>query len=256
MDKKTYNSTTIKGKLRVNKYLASSKELKHLVPHTELFTMSNLKEMSHKYKTIYIKLNIGSMGIGVYKVKRLSKGFRLYTTQKRKQLQKHFKTVSALYKHLKSKQNQKMIIQRDVLLEKVNGRPYDIRAMVQRKPRGKWTCTGFLIKVGAPNKIVTNYYQGGEINTIKKLFKLKNYSTAKQKKRTQRLTQNALKISRFLSEKRSGMHEMGIDFAYGRNHKLWVLEVNSNHPQFYPLKKLDLTAYKRMKEYAKSYGRK
>ncbi|WP_141500250.1 YheC/YheD family protein [Paenibacillus luteus] len=52
-----------------------------------------------------------------------------------------------------------------------------------------------------------------------------------------------LAVSRTLSKKRSGMHEMGIDFAYDKKQQLWVLEVNSNHPQFHALKKLDLIAY-------------
>lgn len=255
MGEKTHNSKAIKGKLLVNKYLASSKELKSLVPHTVSFSMLNLKKMTRRYHSLYIKLDIGSMGIGVYKVKHVPKGYRLYTIQKRTQTQKDFKTVSALYNHLKSKQPQKMIIQKNVYLDQVNGRPYDIRAMVQRKPGGKWTCTGFLIKVGAPHRIVTNYYQGGEIYTIKKLHRLKKHSISERKSRTQKLTQKALKISRLLSKKRSGMHELGIDFAYGRNQKLWVLEVNSNYPQFHPLKKLDYTAYRRIKEFAKSYGR-
>lgn len=256
MYKKNYKSANIRGKLRVCQYLSSNKQLKRHVPHTVSFTLSNLKMMTKKYKSVYVKLDVGSLGIGVYKVKRLTNSYKLYSTSQKKQKQKTFKTVTALYYHLKSRQSKRMIIQKDVYLDNVNGRPYDIRAMVQRKPGKKWTCTGFLVKVGAPNKIVTNYYQGGKIYTLRKLLRLKGYSLLYQEKITEELTQKALKISRTLSKKRSGMHEMGIDFAYDSNNRLWVLEVNSNHPQYHPLKTLDPEAYWRIKSFAKSYGRK
>lgn len=253
---KNYKSATIRGKQRVCKYLTSNKQLKRHVPHTVSFTLSNLKMMTHKYKSVYVKLDVGSLGIGVYKVNRLTNGYKLYLTSRKKQTHKTFKTVRALFALLKSKQSKRMIIQKDVHLDKVNGRPYDIRAMLQRKPGGKWTCTGFIVKVGAPNKIVTNYYQGGKIYTLKYVLQLKGFSILRQRKVTEELTQKALKICSTLSKKRRGMHEMGIDFAYDRNHRLWVLEVNTNHPQYHPLKKIDPTSFKRMVSFAKSYGRR
>ncbi len=256
MSKRPYNSTRIRGKQLVCKYLRSNPQLRQYVPHTLTLSQKNLKSMTRSYDSIYIKPDVGSLGIGVYKVVRLSAGYKLYSTHKKNQVIKHFKTVSALYKHLKSRHSSKMIIQRDVKLDHVQGRPYDLRVMVQRKPRQPWTCTGFIVKVGAPRKIVTNYYQGGRIYSLDRLMTMKQYSTTQRKLTRRTLTVTALKVARALSQKRSGMHEMGIDFAYGRNKRLWILEVNSNHPQFYPLKKVDPKAYKRMLSYARSYGRR
>jgi len=76
------------------------------------------------------------------------------------------------------------------------------------------------------------------------------------KARIRHLTCKALDVVWTLSAKQSGMHEMGVDFAYDRNGRLWVLEVNSYHPQFHPFKKFDRGAYDRMMRYARSYGRK
>lgn len=256
MPQKKYNSATIKGKLRVCQYVGSNSTLKRHVPPTRLFTRDNLKTMTRKYQAVYVKPNIGSMGIGVCKVKRVSGGYKLYYTADKKQITKRFDTVSSLYKYMKSKQAQKMIIQKDIRLDRVDGRSYDIRAMVQRRPRGKWTCTGYLIKVGAPKRIVTNYYQGGSIYTLDQLLSKKNYSNTKKKEISDQLKRKALAVSKVLSKRKAGMHEMGIDFAYDRRQRLWILEVNSNHPQYYPLRSIDPPAYKRMTSYARSYGRK
>ncbi|MNG32334.1 hypothetical protein D3C84_1183210 [compost metagenome] len=62
-------------------------------------------------------------------------------------------------------------------------------------------------------------------------------------------------MAQLLSRKKQGMREMGIDFAYDREERLWVLEVNSKHPQFHPLKRIDPAAYRRMMSFAKAYGR-
>lgn len=256
MYKKKYKSQRIRGKLRVCRYLSSNKKLKGNVPHTVSFTKANLKTMSDQYKSLYIKPDVGCMGIGVYKINRVGDGFELYSTHKRKQVRKPFETISALYQHLKARQSQKMIIQKTISLDQVDGRPYDIRSMVQRKPGGPWVCTGFMAKVGAPKKIVTNYSQGGKIYTLRNVLQKKGLSSSQSRLRIRLLSKKTLEIARTLSRKHTGMHEMGIDFAYDTKQRLRILEVNSNHPQFHPLKKLDPTAYNRMLSFAKSYGRK
>lgn len=255
MAKKRYKSNRIAGKLRVCNYLKRHPELRRLVPLTVSFSRPNLHSMSRRFRALYIKPNIGSQGIGVHKLERLSSGYRLIYIKGKQQKKRRFASFGSAYEHLKAKQPPKFIIQRAINLDTLSGRPYDIRAMVQRRPGGPWTCTGFMVKVGSKRKIVTNYYQGGKLYTIQQLLKLQGYPEAERNGRIGRLTEQAEAVARYLSSKRSGMREMGIDFAYDTNGRLWILEVNSNHPQFRPLKKLDRKAYNRMRSFAKSYGR-
>lgn len=256
LGKKNYKSNNIRGKLKVCGYLSANPNLKSMVPHSKSFTRENLSIMSEKYNNLYIKPDVGSMGIGIYKLIRKEAKYELLSVNKRKQTKKTFKTISGVYKHIRAKSQQKLLIQQAITLDRVKGRPYDIRVMIQRKPKGPWVCTGFLVKLGRDKKIVNNYYQGGKIITINQLLKDKGLSPANRKTKINMLTDKGLKVARALSKKRSGMHEMGIDFAISRKQNLYVLEVNSNHPQFHPLKKIDKTAYDKMMHYAKSYGRK
>lgn len=227
-----------------------------MVPDTVFFTESNLKRLAGKYSTLYMKPDIGSLGIGIYKLSRTADGYRLVRMSGRKQISETFRTLTSVYKYVKSLQKKKrLIIQKAIRLDRINGRPYDIRTMVQRKPKGAWTCTGFMVKVGGRHKIVTNYYQGGEIYTIHNLLKQMGFSGERSSARIESLTRKGIAVANVLSRKRSGMREMGIDFAYDDDNRLWVLEVNSNHPQFHPLKKLDRRSYNRMMDYARSYGR-
>ncbi|WP_409343566.1 YheC/YheD family protein [Paenibacillus sp. MBLB4367] len=255
MYKKRYASANIRGKLRVCRYLSAQRALKRHVPHTVSLTKSNLQRMAGFYRSLYIKPDVGSLGIGVHKLNRRTSGYELLSTRNRHQLRRNFGTLTGLYRHLKANRHGRLIVQRAIRLDSVNGRPYDLRAMVQRKRGGSWTCTGLMAKIGARNKIVTNYYQGGKIVMLPSLLKQKGFSAARRRASTAYLTERALKVARLLSSKRAGMHEMGIDFAYDRQGRLWILEVNSNHPQYHPLKKLDRKAYDRMAAYARGYGR-
>ncbi|GGG13251.1 YheC/YheD family protein [Paenibacillus abyssi] len=252
---KKYRSNSLKGKLRVCRYLLDNPDTKRLVPNTVSFSNKNLTKMSEKYKSLYIKPDIGSQGIGIFKLIRVSTGYDLFSIQKKEQKRQHFSNLPSLFQYLAAHIQKKMIIQQGISLAKTNGRPYDIRVMVQRKPKGAWTCTGLLVKVGRPKKIVTNHYQGGKVITMDTLLKQMGLSLDRRKARIRHLSDKGVTVSRVLSAKKSGMYEMGIDFAYDNHHRIWILEVNSNHPQFFPLKKVDLSAYKRIRSFARSYGR-
>ncbi|SDC95883.1 YheC/D like ATP-grasp [Paenibacillus sp. UNCCL117] len=255
MFKKNYRSRTLRGKLRVCRFLRANRSLKKNIPYTRLFSLPNMKMMTVSHSSLYIKPDVGSLGIGIFKLTRTRGGFKLRSSQPGKR-SRRFHSATSVYRYIRAKRRERMIIQKTVRLDQARGRPYDIRVMVQRKPKGSWTCTGMAAKVGQRGKIVTNYYQGGELMSMESLHSRKRLTAEQGKARIRQLTRKALEVAHTLSAKRSGMREMGVDFAYDRNGRLWVLEVNSNHPQFHPFKKFDRAAYARMMRYARSYGRK
>ncbi len=213
--------------------------------------------MSERYPALYIKPDTGSHGIGIMKLERTEEGYKVYSLNNKSQTVKNFASLDDAYGELRRRSGRRrMLVQEAIVMDRVGGRPYDIRAMVQRRPRGKWTCTGHMVKVGKKNKIVTNYYQGGRIWPLKRLWAAKEYTEEQKQELNKQLETTALRIARRLSSEKKGMREMGIDLAYDETGKLWVIEVNSNHPQFHPLKKIDPSAYKWMMRFARSYGRR
>lgn len=252
---KNYASRNIRGKLRVCHYLSDATELRRYVPKTLAFNRLNLEWMIGSYATVYVKPDVGSLGIGICRVRRVGKGYELKAVEGKQQWKAIFDSKAELYNRILGLKRGQMIIQQGIDLDKVGNRPYDIRVMVQRKPGGSWVCTGFMVKVGAAKKIVTNYYQGGDIISLHDLHNSLDLKPEEQTRRERQLSDTAVRIARHLSSKRSGMQEMGIDFAYDTSGELWVLEVNSNHPQFHPLEKIDQEAYNKMLLYAASYGR-
>lgn len=255
MVKKNYPSRSIRGKRRVNRYLAQNTSLRKYVPVTVRFSIRNLTRMAQRYSSLYIKPDVGSLGIGVHKLIRRSGGYQLVLTHKKRQLHKEFSTASHVYRYLKASKHTPLIIQQSISLDKFQGRPYDLRAMVQRKPGGPWVCTGIFVKIGGKNRITTNYYQGGQMLTYEQFLQAKGYSSTERSAKQAYIKEIAIAMAKTLSKKRSGMQEMGIDLAFDKHKQLWVIEVNTYHPQFHPLKKIAPSMYRRMMRYARSYGR-
>ncbi|MBD2846765.1 hypothetical protein IDH44_16330 [Paenibacillus sp. IB182496] len=113
-----------------------------------------------------------------------------------------------------------------------------------------------MAKIARKDKNVNNHYQGGEVVTLRRLMRKKGAGASAANALQNRLQGASLRIARALSKRRAGMHEMGIDFGVDAGRRIRVIEVNSNHPQFHPLKTPDRAMYDRMLSYARSYGRK
>ncbi|SDS97036.1 YheC/D like ATP-grasp [Paenibacillaceae bacterium GAS479] len=254
---KTYKSRALWGKLRVSRMLLKDSATASLIPTTRSLSLKLLILMLARYKTLYIKPNIGSLGMGIHRLSRYSYGdYELISVVSRKQITQTFSTIEGVYLHLKRAEvNGKLIIQRGVSLDLVGGKPYDLRTMVQRRPNGPWTYTGTIAKIASPNRIVTNVHQGAQVCMVSKLWEMQGLSLQTARAYERMIESKALAISRSLSRQYTGMYEMGIDFAFDRSKKLWVIEVNTNHPEFGPVKKLDRATYNRMASYARSYGR-
>ncbi|SDG92152.1 YheC/D like ATP-grasp [Alteribacillus persepolensis] len=246
---KYYRPFHFGGKLGMHKTLSKNKLLKKYVPETKNFTYRNVKEMMKKYRIVYVKPQKSSKGRGIYRIRRVKTKYECRSNKSKKVFKKLASVYNYITKHSKKK---KRIIQQAITLDRVKGRPYDIRALVQRKVKGKWKCTGISSRIGKKNSIVTNLNRGGSICLMPDLFKQKGLSVSAQKQRMQEMKDTALHTARFLSEKNENIHVLGIDYGYDKAGKLWILEVNSR-PQFSMLKKVDPAMYKRMKRLAKSY---
>lgn len=255
MSTRRYASSRIRGKLKVCRYLEDNGTTRRYVPDTVSFGLANLQSMAGRHGSLYIKPDVGSLGIGICKLKKTAAGYTLKESANKSQITRKFDTLEGAYRHINTRKSSKLIIQQAIAMDRIGGKPYDIRVMMQRKPGGAWTCTGITAKVGRAGKIVTNYHQGGTVMTLRKLHDRLGLAAGEGALRESQLRSAAHSIAKTLSSRKSGMRELGIDFARDRDGRLWVLEVNSNHPQFHPLKSIDRAMYNRMKEYAASYGR-
>ncbi|MBO8171319.1 MAG: YheC/YheD family protein [Bacillaceae bacterium] len=251
---KNYKSQHVRSKWKVHSILSQNPKIKKHLPETRWLTLKNLQELLNTYSFLYTKPNIGTHGKGIMRIEKAGdQGYILYDGKKKTRV----KSINRLYRIIRSRIGSiKYIVQEGIELGKSQGRPFDLRMMFQRKPGGPWTCTGIFSKLGKPGLIVTNYHQGGKLDTLENTLAGFGMNEETIEGTREKLANLGAEIARTLHRRYPGMHEMGIDVTLDPQHHIWIIEVNSRRPQFYPLKWFeDKTMYRMMMKFAKSYGR-
>lgn len=242
----------ISNKLTKTKVLARSQVLRNHIPRTKRMNQHVLHEMLQNYRMVYIKPCCGSLGQGVIRVDKTA--VNQYTYQAGTRVRKFSDYNTAYRAILKETLGKSYLVQKGIRLLVYDGRPFDIRVMVQRNPKGKWEATGAAGRVAHPQKVVTNGSQGGTIFPVEEL--LKEYTgIEKRNALIATLKEISVKSAGQLSAAYPGIQEIGVDIAIDERLKPWILEVNTA-PDPCPFTKLkDSRMIHRIIRYGKAYGR-
>ncbi|NIK74964.1 glutathione synthase/RimK-type ligase-like ATP-grasp enzyme [Paenibacillus castaneae] len=247
-----YRSSTIKSKWIKNNWLLKQPNLRKYVPQTMLFNKKNLITMLDEFSTVFFKPTGGSGGVNIIRIRRKTDGYEIQYHS----VKTYYPTITRLFKKLHRFSKQKsFLLQKGIDLARTNGKPFDIRVMVQKTNKGKWKSTAIFAKIGNPRKVATNYNQGGKIGYINDTLSGAGYNKASVQRMEKELKRLGTSVGRNFERHSKGMRELGLDVALDANRKPWILEVNTR-PQFYPLKNMkDKKLYRRIVSYAKQYGR-
>jgi glutathione synthase/RimK-type ligase-like ATP-grasp enzyme len=261
----------ISNKLTKTRVLVKHPELNTHIPATRRMDKSSLLGMLEKYGMVYIKPCCGSLGKGVIRVERLSSGGEAGRSDEEgkqgasEQMERYryqagtrvssFAGYDKLYRALAGETLGKpYLVQKGIRLLTYESRPFDIRVMVQKSPKGQWEATGIAGRVAHPRKVVTNGSQGGTIYPVETL--LETYtSMTKRTALIDSMNRLGVKAAVQLSGTYPGLREIGVDIALDKGLHPWILEVNT-YPDPCPFTKLpDDRMLRRIVRYGKAYGR-
>jgi hypothetical protein len=252
----------ISSKLVKARALSGSKELRSHLPVARKMNRDTLRGMLQKHGMVYIKPCCGSLGRGVIRIERLAgtSGGDKKAERWRYQYQagtrvRTFAGYDAAWSAImKEIQGESYLVQKGIRLLAYEGRPFDIRVMVQRNLKRQWEASGIAGRVAHPRKVVTNGSQGGTIYPVEIL--LRAYaSNEKGKALIAAMKELGVKAARQLAAVFPGIQEIGVDIALDRRLKPWILEVNTN-PDPCPFTKLgDGRMLRRIIRYGKAHGR-
>lgn len=241
------------NKMRKTKALLGDSQVRSAIPKTVMFSKKSLGSMLERYGTVYVKPNVGALGVGVMRVRQLKKSGRARYEWRYKLYNKRVSTIQELYQLIRSyKKSGKYLVQRGIHLMKYKGRSFDLRVVTQRMtPNSAWRVTGMLARVAAKGKIVTNGSQGATIHPFGQVFgaNLSGNGTAAIRSKVSRL---ALRIAHRYAIKYPSCIELGLDVAVDNKRRAWLLEVNTK-PQIKPFTKLsDRSMYRKILAYRKN----
>jgi len=232
--------------------LLKNSRVRPYVPDTRLMTARALAAMLSKYGTAYAKPVSGTHGRGVIRVERRAQDD--YRLQEGKTV-RAFGSFARLYGALqRRKANRRYLVQRGIDLLRHNGRPFDVRVMVQRNPKRQWETTGIIARVAERGKAVTNYHNGGTPMRLGKvLAPVAGGARAAACKR--QLAKLGVRAAAALGKTYPRVDSIGADIGIDRRFRPWIIELNTS-PDPYIFRHLkDARTYRKIIAYARALGR-
>ncbi len=218
----------LKNKWQRHLALSRGDAVRRYLPETALLNIQTARKFLDRYQVVFIKPVFGSYGNGVAKISRTKRSYRVQSGLKVKYFDSRTQVIKTMLKLAGSK---KFLIQQGIDLLSVNQRPIDFRVMYF-KPYNRWLNVGIAGKVAAPNKIVTNYRNGGSFISLKQALRRTNYPLDKHFDQVNREIRN---VCRNVAFQFGGTYRksrrLGIDIGVDKQLKPWILEINTR-PQY------------------------
>ena len=216
---------------------------KHIPETVRLGGLGDFARLVRKHRNVYLKPVKGKAGKGIMKVQQLApkkhaagnggSGYKLTCQSAGGVESMTFDSITAMYDTVKRYMDGKeYIAQQGISLASAGGRPFDLRALVQKNAKGEWRVSGIGARVAGASSITTHVPRGGSIGDPTKLLATVFGATAgrailKQARET------ALVLASQI-EKGSGhtLGEMSMDLGVDTTGKLWFFEANSKPMKF------------------------
>ncbi len=222
-------------------WLRESKLTRGHIPETvRLAGLGDFARMVRKHRNVYLKPVKGKAGKGIMKVQQLvgkrrasSAGYRLTCQSADGVEATTYDTVTAMYDAVKKYMDGKdYIAQQGITLAVAGGRPFDLRALVQKNDRGEWRVSGIGARVAGASSITTHVPRGGSIGDPTKLLAAV-FGPTGGKAILRQARETALVLASQI-EKGSGhtLGEMSMDLGVDTTGKLWFFEANSKPMKF------------------------
>lgn len=224
------------SKQEVYDALKDHAQAKEMIPDTATFNRSNLLDMLQKYPEVFIKPNHGSIGRGIYKIRRVStRRYCFAGVSSNIPVWKGPYTFELLYRQLMASEisKRKYLVQQAVDLARFNSRLFDVRSQVQKNKEGEWILTGAAVRVAGKGRFVTHIPNGGKAEVFDEVTLRVFPSIRTRQFINQQINKSVDLVPRILEEKLEiNLGILTMDLGIDSSGKMWILEVNSKPSSF------------------------
>jgi len=213
-------------------WLQEDPELNRFLPETGRFTFPFLREMARRHDAVYLKPVHGKAGIHFVKIEPACEGIKLTHQLYGRRKQHIFPDWDALRRHwLAYMPRRAYIVQQAIPLATYQGRPFDLRLLVQKNRYGQWAISGIGARLAGQHAITTHVPQGGTIIPPERA--LNAYLGPQQTQAIlDHVRQLALRIARALETRCGLLGELSMDIGIDRFGKVWFFEANAKPMKF------------------------
>lgn len=204
--------------------------LDHL-PHTKLLdNPQSLKEMMALYGSVYLKPANGSMGQGIVKLEKTSKGYLYINRYKGRTFINNEDKLWAFLRRMRN--GRKYLIQQSVALTYQN-KNVDFRVIMQKDGSKQWTCSGMIARYGKEGRFYTNDVSSISVgrDALRTVFPFNEEEAGRKEEEIISICTSACQL---IEHKYGPFGDVGIDVTVDPNQKVWLLEINSRHQHMMP----------------------
>ncbi|PWI57166.1 YheC/YheD family protein [Sulfoacidibacillus thermotolerans] len=227
--------------------LQTQLNLRPYLPETHPFSPSSLMRMLQEHSRVVVKTELGEGGSEVLFIHRRKRGFTLREQAKRAHVRNFRELIDRLPVFVR---REPCIVQRYVTLQKMYGRPTDIRMIIQKNERNFFEVTGTFVKVAKPHMLITNVKQGGTIDTLSQYL---THCYPQTEEKVQLIQRELYLVSQRIGDILGTKYKnvlYGIDFGLSQNGHPYILEINTK-PSLSILSEIDIAMHKRALELRK-----
>jgi len=218
--------------------------LRDYLPATRLFSPETLWKYVDDYEKVMLKPSGGGGGAGIIQLTDKGKNrYLVHAGNARRVVEGREKTVAYVKSLFRPKT---YLLQPLIPLGRINGRPFDVRVMVQRTgSKSPWLVTGWLAKLAGPGFVVTNVARSrGRVLPLQTAIRLSNVSAPKHLQ--EEISQVALAAASALGKAYPTLRGIGLDLGIDVEGKPWIIEANFR-PSLSLFRKLkDQTFYRKI----------
>lgn len=207
----------------------------HLPATIPLRDGARLRQFVEEHGRVYLKAVGGSLGNGTMEISPGARGrWRLrYNPSFGRTRTAYLPSWDALWDAVtRLVRGRPYLAQQAIRLAKVNGRPFDLRLLVQKEPSGQWRFTGGAARVAGPGQITTHVPRGGRRMPMDEAL-VTAFGDGAARILSARAAALAERAARAMEASLGrDFMEMSLDLGIDDRQRLWIFELNSKPLRF------------------------